>query len=216
MASIRCGHCKGTHASVIEVRHCAKSWTSFDAGSPSAQLNADRVAAPAQSPYSLRSPGESPTFAAAVRAQETAGRVGFEVDGNGQPLDYLSRSQHVQETDSDTQDVPVQRVKHRAEEGMYRKSGSIYRVVKAVHGSGLTYAQRLTETASINAKNGKPKFKWEMARGFVFELRTEHLLSLDAAKEFGKLYGTCCVCGRILTNPDSISAGIGPVCAAKF
>jgi uncharacterized protein DUF6011 len=112
-----------------------------------------------------------------------------------------------------TQTAPRER--KRAEEGIYRKAGSIYRVVTAHHGSGLRYAQRLTETATI-AKNGKPKFKWVMAKGFVFELRSEHLLTLEEAQEFGKLYGTCCICGAILTNPESIERGIGPTCAVKF
>lgn len=27
---------------------------------------------------------------------------------------------------------------------------------------------------------------------------------------------TCCVCGRPLTHPDSVRAGIGPICAARI
>lgn len=41
-------------------------------------------------------------------------------------------------------------------------------------------------------------------------------MSLEEAKEYGALYGTCCVCARTLTNEASIEAGIGPVCATKF
>lgn len=39
---------------------------------------------------------------------------------------------------------------------------------------------------------------------------------LTAAKKYGKLSGRCCSCGRDLTDPDSIEAGIGPICAGKF
>ena len=39
---------------------------------------------------------------------------------------------------------------------------------------------------------------------------------LDAAVKYGKLSGCCCSCGRDLTDPVSIEAGIGPVCAQKF
>lgn len=39
---------------------------------------------------------------------------------------------------------------------------------------------------------------------------------LAAAMKFGKLSGRCCSCGRDLTDPVSIEAGIGPVCATKF
>jgi len=39
---------------------------------------------------------------------------------------------------------------------------------------------------------------------------------LAAAVKYGKLSGRCCSCGRDLTDPVSIEAGIGPVCARKF
>jgi hypothetical protein len=37
-----------------------------------------------------------------------------------------------------------------------------------------------------------------------------------AAVAYGRLTGTCCICGRALENEASIEAGIGPVCAEKF
>lgn len=39
---------------------------------------------------------------------------------------------------------------------------------------------------------------------------------LEASKAYGQKIGVCGVCHRTLTNPDSIAAGIGPVCAGKF
>lgn len=36
------------------------------------------------------------------------------------------------------------------------------------------------------------------------------------AIEYGKATGTCGVCSKTLTNPDSIAAGIGPICQGKF
>lgn len=39
---------------------------------------------------------------------------------------------------------------------------------------------------------------------------------LEAAKKYGRESGRCCSCGRDLTDPASIEAGIGPVCAQKF
>lgn len=39
---------------------------------------------------------------------------------------------------------------------------------------------------------------------------------LAAAIAFGRETGTCCCCGRTLTNPESIEAGIGPICATRF
>lgn len=44
------------------------------------------------------------------------------------------------------------------------------------------------------------------------------LVKLDAetATQFGHAYGLCACCGRLLTNEDSIEAGIGPVCASRL
>lgn len=36
------------------------------------------------------------------------------------------------------------------------------------------------------------------------------------ARDYGKRVGVCSCCGRELTDPDSIEAGIGPVCATKW
>lgn len=41
-------------------------------------------------------------------------------------------------------------------------------------------------------------------------------LSLDEAKAYGRETGVCCVCSAELTNPDSIAAGIGPICAGRL
>ena len=38
----------------------------------------------------------------------------------------------------------------------------------------------------------------------------------EAAREYGRKTGICCCCGRELTDPESMAAGIGPVCATKW
>lgn len=38
----------------------------------------------------------------------------------------------------------------------------------------------------------------------------------QAAVAYGRRFGACCKCGRELTNPASIEAGIGPICAEKY
>jgi hypothetical protein len=95
------------------------------------------------------------------------------------------------------------------EAGMYMKDGVIYKVQKAVHGSGHLYAKKL-------AGGETEDFYFEYAPGVVKNLTPADKMTLEQAKEFGALYGTCCVCGRTLTDEDSIEAGIGPVCAKKF
>lgn len=37
----------------------------------------------------------------------------------------------------------------------------------------------------------------------------------SAARVYGREVGSCCVCGRELTDPGSIAEGIGPICSAK-
>lgn len=94
-----------------------------------------------------------------------------------------------------------------ADEGMYRLNGEIYKVQIAVHGSGRPYAKKLVET------NGDWEFV--VAPGAVYRLTADHKMTLDEAKEFGKLYGACCVCGRTLTDERSIAEGIGPRCGGR-
>lgn len=37
-----------------------------------------------------------------------------------------------------------------------------------------------------------------------------------AAEVYGQETGHCCICNRLLTDPESIARGIGPVCAERF
>lgn len=97
-------------------------------------------------------------------------------------------------------------------EGMYERNGEIFKVQRAVHGSGNLYAKKLTQ--------GRDAFddEWtfEYAPGAIRRLRARDKMTIERAKEFGALYGVCCVCAATLTNEESIAAGIGPVCSARF
>lgn len=199
--SIKCGHCQGRHETVRDVRQCAMS-NGVSAGSIAEQNGL----------VSSRPGYVSPEQAAERRVAEGRDTVNRQ---NGHVPSEFGQSGHVPNHGAHGGPVAT-RTKTRAAEGMYRKAGSIYKVQKAVHGSGQNYAKRLVETATIDRKTGKPKWKFEYAPGFVYELRPEHMLTLEQAREFGALYGTCCVCGRTLTNEESIAAGIGPICAEKF
>lgn len=37
-----------------------------------------------------------------------------------------------------------------------------------------------------------------------------------AAETYGKETGNCCICNRLLTDPESVARGIGPICAGRF
>ena len=94
------------------------------------------------------------------------------------------------------------------EEGFYTKDGEIAKVQVAVHGSGNLYAKRL------DAQTGEFGFE----RGLVSKIGRDgwRKLTLDEAKDLGRLYGRCLACGRTLTDETSIANGIGPICASKF
>lgn len=91
-----------------------------------------------------------------------------------------------------------------AGEGWYEYNGVVYKVKKAVHGSGRLYAVGLNDG------------EWEYAPGVANRLREEHRLSMERAQELGRLYGWCVICGKTLTDEKSIEAGIGPVCIKRF
>lgn len=50
----------------------------------------------------------------------------------------------------------------------------------------------------------------------VRDLMAEGSDVMAAAVTYGRRTGRCGVCGRELTDPDSIAAGIGPVCASRL
>lgn len=85
------------------------------------------------------------------------------------------------------------------DEGMYMVGSTIYKVqasrqghlyAKVLQGGSFTYAP-----------------------GVIKSLLPEHRMTVDQAKSYGLQFGRCCVCGRELTDPESVANGIGPVCA---
>lgn len=91
--------------------------------------------------------------------------------------------------------------------GMYRVGERVFKVLPS-RSSDRHYAKELTGSRDDG-------FTFEYAKGAMYLIRDEHRMTLEQAAEFGKLTGSCCCCGRLLTDPQSISAGIGPVCKGK-
>lgn len=90
-----------------------------------------------------------------------------------------------------------------AAEGVYRVHGKrIFRVV-----SNRTSGHRVAEELIGG--------KFVYAKGWVYRLRDSERMSLEDAKKYGRETGTCVRCGITLTNPASVEAGIGPICATK-
>lgn len=94
-------------------------------------------------------------------------------------------------------------------EGMYRlANGDIYKVQKAVHGSGRLYAKKLVR--------GDDEWFFDIARGALSKLTVADRMTVEEAAEFGKLYGICVRCAATLTDEASIARGMGKVCAGKI
>lgn len=98
----------------------------------------------------------------------------------------------------------------KAAPGYYLHQGSCYVVVVGKENPDRTYAKRLSMPAP-----GSTKGSWVYAPGMLQTLATAPKMTLEQAKEFGKLHGVCCICGKTLSDPKSVEAGIGPVCIKK-
>lgn len=96
-------------------------------------------------------------------------------------------------------------------EGMHKRGEKIFKVQRSPR-TGRLYAKRLDGVGDVD---GPSKWTFNYAPGAIRDLSPETLMTLDEAKRFGALYGTCCACGRTLTDEESIAAGVGPVCARK-
>jgi hypothetical protein len=118
------------------------------------------------------------------------------------------------------------------EDGMYKgpkPNEHIYKVYHTVHGANQQVAKRLIvkeepylladqlddDYVGISRiKMATATFKYEGKAPLKF-LKPSMRLTIQDAMAFGKLYGTCCVCGRTLTNELSIHLGIGPICGNR-
>lgn len=73
-------------------------------------------------------------------------------------------------------------------------------------------------------KISKSGYPYIMQNGIYLGAKGEAAKIIDAIKAdpkgcavaYGKATGVCGVCHKTLTDPKSIAAGIGPVCAAKY
>lgn len=94
-------------------------------------------------------------------------------------------------------------------EGFWEISGTVYKVQRNLAGTGI-YAKRLD--VDDDGHRDWTFVGWQGMR----DLR-QHGTKVqgDTVKRYGELYGACMMCGRRLTNEESIEAGIGPVCAGK-
>jgi hypothetical protein len=127
------------------------------------------------------------------------------------------------------------RTQYDLEDGMYRrpKDGVMFKVYHTVHGANVQVAKELiivdpgekaTPTSYREGLTLTPEQIWVRRPTVQFEyrgrkplysLKPDMRLTIEEARQFGALYGTCCICGRMLTNELSIALGIGPVCGRR-
>lgn len=104
--------------------------------------------------------------------------------------------------------TPTRAPRVEAPIGIYREGEKIFCVRKARQ-SERVYAYEL-----INIEGRNPR--WEYVAGKVYELKVEDMISLEVAQQYGRRTGICCICGRFLTDNESVAKGIGPVCEQKY
>lgn len=97
---------------------------------------------------------------------------------------------------------------NRLTPGVYETNGNTY-VVKYNKARTNLYAKQL-----IN--RGGDRYTWEYVSGAIYAVKKADLVTLARGQELSRLIGACCVCNRTLTDPKSVNAGIGPVCAKYF
>jgi Family of unknown function (DUF6011) len=94
-------------------------------------------------------------------------------------------------------------------EGYILHEGTLYKVQRAIYGSGKLYAKRLDLQAG----------EFVIAKGMMSYLRESERIDEAQAIEFGRelevtpemgIYGKCILCGRPLTDEDSIRNRVGP------
>lgn len=95
------------------------------------------------------------------------------------------------------------------EAGYFLHEGRMYKVVRAIYGSGHLYTKRLDEA----------KGEWIKAPGMTSYLREDERMTEAQAIEYSskleitpemKIYGKCTLCGRPLTDETSIANRVGP------
>lgn len=101
-------------------------------------------------------------------------------------------------------DMPEINSAAELDEGMYKVGEDIFKVYRTRDKNILVTKQLIEGAFEYTGK--KP----------LSRITAEHRMTLDEAKEYGRVTGTCCQCGRKLTDETSIAEGIGPVCAGKI
>lgn len=149
---------------------------------------------------------------------EVSDKFGFTIldcykDEASEVIDYLKKLPNVKKPSNqpreDEADVPAGRYALREQQGNLPYVWKFYQVDKPTQGK---WAGR--QFLSVLASDEKHPVRDAQRRAKVLSR-----IALDPAKasrDYGRQVGRCGVCGRTLTDADSIAEGVGPVCAGKL
>lgn len=214
MGNINCGNCKASHSTVNEVRACY--------GQPPASAH------PLSEVYSAKVTAGDRKAEQAATEKQVAFALSLQaerVDENDRISEADYRAMTKAEASKAIEFLLMQpkqakkvTTKEEPEDGIYIDGDpalehTIFKVYKMVHGSGRQGVKRL-EHGTSDDLDTSGKF------GYL-GLAVKHLpasarkMTLEEAKEFGRIYGFCVKCGATLTDETSIANGIGPVCGSK-
>ncbi|QNN98604.1 hypothetical protein SEA_AESIR_38 [Microbacterium phage Aesir] len=196
MASITCGNCGKTHASVVAVKDCyagthVKTVAERYAENPIAQRV---IARSAEKPRGRRPRFEETPQTPLPMFEESP-------DEQGTPaVVYVPVTEPGASTrNKDDMTIP----------GFYKVDQNVYKVTPA-RTSNRTFAHRL-----ITAEGEAPEWEY-LGLGKKYVPMYASKLTLLEAKEYGHTHGYCLICGRLLTAEQSVADGIGPICAGKL
>lgn len=105
--------------------------------------------------------------------------------------------------------APKRNAPKRPEPGLYVLDGDVIKV--QLNGAGTrVYAKRLVPSGTSG------RGSWEYEQGLIDRLQGATPANEETMAAWGRRTGTCGVCGALLTNPESIERGIGPICAGRL
>jgi hypothetical protein len=117
----------------------------------------------------------------------------------------------------DPKPVPVKAEVVELEDGIYKNSADEF--VKVYHtqkGHQVGKVAQIEQDHHDETAGTVWQVEWiYVGKSALKGLKPEHKLTLEQAREFGMIYGSCVVCARTLTDELSIALGIGPVCGKR-
>lgn len=223
--AIKCGHCHQAHATVEGVRTCAQT-TSVIALADDRRWDAEmqrREREEDDKVYTWKMERDDALLAGFRAAdppdfsdllliiKDLLGERDVEDRYRRSLEDYISDGRTITRVGLETAVARLRSCPRKGarvtEPGMYRAPGGAIYAVNWNRAKTHLYAKRAQERGG----------KWELvyAPGIVSTLRDADRMTLEMVEEFGRATGWCCVCGRLLTNPESVKLGIGPICRSR-